>query len=85
MKLEQVLKDWSEYDHYKSSRDEAANSFLTEENWEVNFLIKKITDNYPELSQPQILDAILTCGRTISKPRQRRLLVQCVMMRLDIL
>lgn len=85
MKLEQILNDWSEYDQYKSSRDEAKGSFLTEDNWEVHFLIKKILEHQPDMTQQHILDAILTCGRTISKPRQRKLLVQCVMTRLDII
>ena len=84
MKIEQILSDWSEYDLYKSAENDLSGGFLTEDSWEVNFLIKKIKTHYPDLKQQPIVDAIYSCGRAISKPRQRRFFIQCVLIRLGV-
>lgn len=86
MSLKQVMEDWSEYDAYKEQAGRAPQQFLTEDEWEVSFLINKIRASYPAAGDEQVLQgAVAACGRMISMPRQRLLLVQCVLKRLDLI
>lgn len=81
-----ILKDWTEYDVYKTSQGKNASEFSADDPWEVNFLIKKIRSEYPALTSEQDMQqAILSCAYMISNPKHRAILVQCVLKQLGVL
>lgn len=85
MSLKVILEDWSAYDAYKQKKGRNITDFLVEDEWEVSYLTGKIISAYPDYQdRVEIGHAINTCGRKISIPRHRRLLVQCVMKELGL-
>ncbi|RYD55336.1 MAG: hypothetical protein EOP56_16545 [Sphingobacteriales bacterium] len=81
-----ILKDWSEYEAYKTLHGKNATEFQPEDPWEVSFLMRKIKTQYPSVkSDPDIQQAILSCAAMISNPRNRLLFVQCVLKQLSLL
>ena len=82
---QQILEsDWSDYDDRKKKKGDA-NFFACTEDWEVDYLLKKIRRIYPQYREADILLAIQTCCKTIPAPRPRVTFVQCVIQTLLII
>ena len=74
-------ENWSDYDDRKKKYADAR-YFSCEEDWERDYLIKKIRKNYPQYSEYEIVKAINTCCIEIAPPRPRIRFVECIMKRL---
>ncbi|OJW82321.1 MAG: hypothetical protein BGO69_17175 [Bacteroidetes bacterium 46-16] len=84
MSSKKVLsEDWSDYDDKKKKKEDRL-FFSCEEEWEVEYLVKKIKKHYPEISDAKIKEAIGLCCKTIHAPRPRKTFVECVMKRLGL-
>lgn len=80
---EKVLnEDWSDYDNRKIRDNRDARFFSCEEQWERDYLVKKIQKFYPWYTKTMIDKAINLCCQSIMAPRPREKFVQCVMQRL---
>ncbi len=77
-----LAEDWSDYDNRKIRDQRDRNYFACEEQWERDYLIKKIRRLYPQYSEERIKQAIDQCCRTVAAPRPRKAFVECVMQRL---
>lgn len=78
-----LAEDWSDYDNRKIRDKRDQNNFACEEQWERDYLIKKIRELYPKYSEERIKQAIDQCCKTITAPRPRKTFVECVMQRLQ--
>lgn len=78
-----LSEDWSDYDDRKIRDGRDAKDFACTEEWEVNYLVKKISKVYPQFSESNIRSAIAACCRTIGSPHPRKAFVECVMKRLN--
>ena len=82
MSGEKILnEDWSEYDDRKK-KEQDRHYFSCEEEWEVEYLVKKIHKQHPEIPKEKILAAIKQCCNSVAAPRPRKTFVECVMKRL---
>ena len=75
-------EDWSDYDNKKKKKEDRL-FFSCEEQWEVDYLVKKLKRYYPAKTETQIRSAIESCCRTVRAPRPRTEFVACVTSRLD--
>jgi hypothetical protein len=82
MNTNEILTDWEDYDN-KKKKGQDANFFSCTEEWEVEYLIKKIKAYNPHLERNNILGAIQLCCRTVSAPHPRKAFVNCVLLRLQ--
>jgi hypothetical protein len=76
-------EDWSEYDDRKKKHTDA-NFFACTEDWEVKYLIQKISKNFPQFSTDQIKKTISDCCETTKAPHPRKAFVDCVMSKLNV-
>ncbi len=76
-----LAEDWSDYDNRKIRDGRDRNRFSCEENWEVEYLIGKVTKVYPQYSRDQVRTAITRCCNS-GVDRMRDAFVRCVMERL---
>lgn len=74
-------EDWSDYDNRKIRDGRDRNRFSCTEEWEVDYLARKINRQYPMYSTAQVRSAITQCCNNISD-RMRDAFVRCVMQRL---
>lgn len=80
---EKVLnEDWSDYDNRKIRDNRDARFFFCEEQWERDYLIRKIQKFYPWYTKTMIDRAINQCCQSIMALRPREKFVQCVVQRL---
>jgi hypothetical protein len=84
MSLGRLLENWETYDNRKK-KGEDSRYFSCTEDWEVDYLIQKISEMYPFLSREVIKGAIQSCCQVVRAPRPRRIFVQCVVQRLGLL
>ncbi|REC49942.1 MULTISPECIES: hypothetical protein [Chryseobacterium] len=75
--------DWSDYDDRKKKKGDA-NFFACTESWEVDYLVRKIRKQHPEISELRIREAISSCCRTIPGNKPRKEFVECVAGKLNI-
>jgi hypothetical protein len=75
-------EDWSEYDNriIRDKRD--AKNFSCTEDWEVHYLVRKISRNYSQYSEDAIRKAINSCCQSTSRSHPRKEFVARVMQRL---
>ena len=78
---EVLSEDWSEYEH-KKKRYRDRMYFFCDEQWEVDYLVNKITKTHPSIAVEQIRRAIASAGNQIRGYRPRAQFVQCVMEKL---
>ncbi|MFI5203528.1 MAG: hypothetical protein ACHQF2_03440 [Flavobacteriales bacterium] len=83
MPLEKVLTDWSDYD-IRKSKNADPHYFSCEVGWEREYLKKKIVAIYPSKGDKQVLAAILTCCETLEGPLPRKIFVNQVLKKLDL-
>lgn len=74
-------EDWSDYDNRKLKGVDAR-YFSCEEEWERNYLVRKIRKFYPQYSETAIQAAIASCCKQVPAPRPRKQFVECVMSKL---
>ena len=74
-------EDWSEYDNKKKKKEDRL-FFSCEEQWEVDYLVKKIRKHEPYKTDDAIKRAIASCCKEIPAPRPRDKFVRCVMSKL---
>ena len=83
MSVHKVLQeDWSEYDDKKKKHADARDFACTEE-WEVDYLVKKIKKHFSQFSDEQIRKAIKECCASTKPPHPRNTFVECVVNRLN--
>ena len=75
-------EDWSDYDNKKIKGRQDSKDFACTEQWEVDYLISKISKTYPQYSEQQIKNAIASCCQTLKSPHPRKPFVECVMRKL---
>jgi hypothetical protein len=76
-------EDWSDYDQKKKKKEDAR-YFSCEEDWETEYLIRKIKKVHPEISTEKIAAAIKACCNSVPAPRPRERFVLCVTTRLGL-
>ncbi|KGO95110.1 hypothetical protein [Flavobacterium subsaxonicum] len=82
MSKETILnEDWADYDDRKK-KEHDKHFFSCEEEWEVDYLVKKIHGKFPSISTDKIRTAIKLCCNSVPAPRSRKTFVECVMNRL---
>jgi len=65
-----ILENWEAYDLEKTNKKLDKDYFSCEEKWEVDYLKRKIIEQYPEMSETVILFAIrYTCS---NMPAQKK-------------
>jgi len=74
-------EDWEDYDNRKIRDSRDSRYFSCEEQWEVDYLVKKIKKHKGSTEQ-EIKNAIASCCKTIAAPRPRKTFVECVMLKL---
>ena len=74
-------EDWSDYDNRKKVYVDRF-FFSCEEDWEVDYLVRKIKKVLPLKSDEDIRNAIISCCKMVPAPRPRQRFVECVMGRL---
>jgi hypothetical protein len=80
MPAKHVLEeDWSDYDNRKIRDKRDARYFSCTEEWEVDYLKRKIKKTHPFLDETKILAAIRSCCREIAGNHPREPFVECVM------
>jgi hypothetical protein len=79
MNTNEILTGWEDYDN-KKKKGQDANFFSCTEEWEVEYLIKKIKASNPKIERSTIKAAIQSCCRTVKAPRPRKAFVNCVML-----
>jgi hypothetical protein len=85
MSIHAILnEDWSEYDDRKKRGGSDYRNFACSESWEVDYLVRKIHKQHPEVSTERIRTAIKGCCETINTPRPRPRFVECVLKRLGL-
>lgn len=77
-------EDWSDYDNRKIRGGSDRNDFACTESWEVDYLVKKIHNQHPDISTDQIRAAIKACCAQLRAPHPRAAFVTCVMKRLGL-
>lgn len=83
-KVRNVLNDgWSDYDDDPRKKKVDARFFSCTEEWEVDYLVKKIHLLHPEYSTASIREAIRKCCQSVPGNHPRERFVECVMSRLD--
>lgn len=82
MSLQRVLnEDWSEYDNRKLRGNPDDRKFSCTEQWEVDYLAKKIS-RITGINELTVRNAIAKCCQ-LSGNRERNVFVKCVMDRLS--
>jgi hypothetical protein len=76
-----LSEDWKDYDDRKKKKEDRE-FFSCEEPWEVEYLVEKISRNFPKLEKEKIHAAIKQCCNAVAPPRPRKKFVECVMSRL---
>ncbi len=66
-----VLQNWSDYDNLKLKMGKEPRQFICSENWEVEYLVKKIRNIYPFIKDESIKEAIMTACNQLSLPHLR--------------
>lgn len=85
MSTQRLLEgDWSEYDDRKKRGGSDSDNFSCTEEWEIDYLVRKIREQYPGLTETSIKNAISACCKQVPTPRPRKTFVTCVMKRLGI-
>ena len=74
-------ENWSDYDD-KKKKGVDAKFFSCEEDWERDYLKRKIKRLFPRLDEASIEAAIKSCCQEIPAPRPRKQFVECVMRKL---
>jgi len=77
-----LAEDWTDYDNKKIRDKRDANFFSCEEDWEVEYLVRKIRKYKPNKTDLEIRQAIAHCCRAIPGNKPRKSFVECVMDRL---
>lgn len=75
-------EDWEDYDN-KKKKGIDARFFSCDEDWEIDYLLKKIKKHLPAKTNAEIEEAIQSCCKTVQAPRPRQEFVKCVFNRLD--
>jgi len=75
--------DWSDYDNRKKVKTDRL-FFSCEEDWEVDYLVRKIRKHHPGKSEEDVRRAIQACCGVVRAPRPRKDFVECVSRRLGI-
>lgn len=84
MSVQKILnEDWSEYDNRKKKHQDSK-FFACTEDWEVRYLMEKISKHFPQFSTDQIKKAIADCCATVKAPHPRKEFVECVMNKLNV-
>jgi hypothetical protein len=76
-------ESWSDYDD-KKKKGVDSRFFSCEEQWERDYLKRKIKRLFPSLNEISIEAAIGSCCTEISAPRPRKQFVECVMRKLGL-
>lgn len=84
MSLEKLLENWTEYDNKKIRDNRDGRFFACTEPWEVDYLVRKMRQVYPSLSEASIRNAISVCCAQLRAPQPRREFVQCVKGKLGV-
>lgn len=74
-------EDWEDYDDRKKKKEDRI-YFSCDEEWEIDYLVKKIHKRYPSIETDRIRAAIGQCCNSVPAPRPREKFVECVMKRL---
>lgn len=74
-------EDWSDYDNKKKKYEDRF-FFSCDEDWEIDYLLKKIKRHLPQKTDADIRNAINSCCKEIAAPRHRKTFVECVMRKL---
>lgn len=84
MSKDKILdEDWSDYDNPKKKKGDAK-FFSCDEDWEVDYLVKKILKHYPNIGEDKIRAAIAQCCKSVPGNKPRDKFVACVMDRLGL-
>ncbi|MGB8194315.1 MAG: hypothetical protein WCF67_20455 [Chitinophagaceae bacterium] len=77
--LQSILnEDWADYDNKKIKDIRDGSKFSCEEDWEVDYVVKKLKKHLPEKSADEIKTAIKLCCTKISAPHSRERFITCV-------
>ena len=80
MSLKTIMNaDWSDYDKRKISEGSNIHHFRSGEPWEIDYLVDKITHEYPTITHIAVRSAIAICCVTIDGPHPRSLFVACIL------
>ena len=75
-------EDWSDYDNRKKKGIDSL-FFSCEEEWEVDYLVKKVMKHHSGYTEAKVRAAIRSCCATVRAPRPRKEFVECVILRLS--
>lgn len=86
MSIHTVLytEDWSDYDDRKRRGGSDRNNFACTESWEVDYLVRKISNQHPSVPADTIKAAIAACCSQLRAPHPRATFVECVLRRLGL-
>lgn len=73
---------WNDYENRKMSENLDINIFCPEHPWELNFLIRKIREQYDQYTETAIFLSIRNATRALPAPRERSAFVQNVVQNL---
>lgn len=71
-------EDWEDYDNRKIKDGRDSRYFSCEEQWEVDYLVRKMKKHKGN-SEQEIRNAIAACCKTVAAPRLRKTFLDCVM------
>lgn len=74
-----LYKPWEEYDNRKWLADEDRNIFCPDDPWELNYLVDRVRQCYPEFDQVAVILAIRKTTNVLSPPRKRKVFLKYVM------
>lgn len=72
-----ILENWEDYDNKKLKVGDSA-FFSCEEEWERDFLLNKIREEYPDMNREVILKAMSIGCNVIKAPRPRETYVRFI-------
>ncbi len=83
MSITKILKeDWSDYESRKIAKHK--NLIDCRVPWETNYLINKIKQVYPNLSDSIIIDAFTACCLSMGSPCERKKFIEYISNKLEI-
>jgi len=85
MSLKGILNtDWSDYDHKKREEGMDPAEFGCSIPWEVDYLVAKIKDEYPEAPQLAIRRSVAICSIMVDGPHPRGRFIGYVLVQLGV-
>ncbi len=73
-----LAEDWTDYDNRKIRDGRDASKVACDETWELDYIVKKLQEHFPQKTEFEIRSAMSTCCSLLKAPRNRTEFINCV-------